>query len=525
MKLREAFRISGILGREVIYFMAKSTRPDLSPEKLSQIVRRSGLQYVALSFFMTLMVVTSSVLPVLFPSEDVPFPDALRISGITYSATIFTLAFMTSASASWIIQEYDLFRPLTHLPLRRRDIRLLALLTASRSSLALSVVPLIYGIVLALRFGSAPIALLAISYGYTSLLLALGASFVLASLVGRRRSGISFRAKVARAINTLIFVLCMTSIYLASQMLSIVGFLLGRIRGALGSFAGVLRFIYPFSVAEGLMMALEPGTPLAASLVALGYLGLAILVFDKGFMRYWAGMISPSYLRPEEVGEVELKPPGKLTMRPYLGVLIKDLKMAYRDPRTAYMLFTPALILLSLIPYLLEGGKHVGTLLGLTCGLSGLLLSVAAYQLIVAEGDRFWLLFANGIRRRDLCLAKALACTTAYATYSLLMGVVATLATGQLDCLIYVASSILLGLSTSLICTQLIVRGVGPETKMSKISLGDLLLFLSISALLASPYYLAIGLGEPLLAVICTGAETGISLLLLQLLDRARRSY
>ncbi|RLI09894.1 hypothetical protein DRO33_06155, partial [Candidatus Bathyarchaeota archaeon] len=363
MRLREALRLTGVLYRELVYFRMVSTsaKPDLA--RLKRGVRWASLNFVLVSIFMTVTLTLTSISPLLAliypPSDtaDMTLTEALRASGIIHAAMMFTFTFMLCASSSWIIQEYDLLRPLMHLPLDRNDIRLLALLTAMRETLLFSLVPAIYGALLAFFTSSIPAGLVGASYGYASMFLALGASFALSATVARKRWGRSLKARLARAINTLTFVLCMASMFLFSSLMDLLVRIISYVSRALGPLSSLLWLLYPFSASEGPVMALSPDGCLPAVILALVYLMASFAAFDRGFMRFWRGVAGPLYIGPGELREIEIRPPSKLSMSPCLGILIKDLKMAYRDPRTAYMLFAPALMFLAFLPTLLSGDE------------------------------------------------------------------------------------------------------------------------------------------------------------------------
>jgi len=511
--------LASVLYREKVYFSIKAVSPGLSQEKLKKNVRQAGLRYVLLSSVVTLMVSMASVGPLLMAGTDLTLEGAIRASSLMYATTILAFTFMLCASSSWITQEYGLFRPLTHLPLRRRDIRTLAFLTAASDALPLALVPLAYGILSALVLKSVLAAAVAVLYGYASMLLAMGASFTLSVLVARKRSGVSLRAKLARAFNTAVFVACMASFFLLGQLANLLVPLASRLGEEIGPLADFIWFIYPFSMGEGMLTALRPtlARPVWASvLVALAYLGLSLAAFGRGFSRYWSGIASPLFPRLEEAITVELKPPPEFTMRPSLGVLIKDLKMAYRDPRTGYMLVMPALVHLVMLIPAIRHGELPAFVVGLASSTPCLLLALASYQLLLAERDVFWLLFSSGLRRKELALGKALACSLAYAAYAIPLGLALSAFTGSPDYVAYMTSSVLLGLSSSAIYARYLAGKVGPETKMVSISVLDGLFMLAISAILIAPYGLAIALRSPLLALLTASAEATISLALVR---------
>jgi len=124
----------------------------------------------------------------------------------------------------------------------------------------------------------------------------------------------------------------------------------------------------------------------------------------------------------------------------------------------------------------------------------------STHILELAERDVFWLLFSSGLRRKELALGKALACSLAYAAYAIPLGLALSAFTGSPDYVAYMTSSVLLGLSSSAIYARYLAGKVGPETKMVSISVLDGLFMLAISAILIAPYGLAIALGSPLLA-------------------------
>jgi len=519
LRFREALRLTSVLYRELVYFRMVSTsaKPDLA--KLKRGVRWANVNLAMISIFTTAMLTFTSISPLLTLSSpdggaSITLPDALRASAIIHAAMMFTFTFMLCASASWIIQEYGLLKPLMHLPLSRSDVRLLALLTAMRETLLFSSVPVIYGAFLFYSTNSIPSGLVGASYGYASMFLALGASFALSASVARKRWGKSLRARLARAINTLTFVLCMASTFLISQLMNVIVRAVSYASQGLRSLSSLLWLLYPFSASEGVVMALSQDGFLTATITAQVYLLASLLAFDRGFMRFWRGAMGVLYVGLEGLREVEVRPPSKLSMRPCFGILIKDLKMAYRDPRTAYMLFTPVLAFLAFLPTLLEGGEHLPFFINMLFSVSSLMLIMASYQFLSAEGDMFWLLFANGIRRKDLVAAKAIACTLPYTALALSMGFLAWHALGEISVLLSAVTSILVAFSANVMCLSYLARDIGPETKMAKMSLVDSVVVLAIWGLLMGPYIIAVSSSLLLAAAISCG-ELGLSLLIL----------
>lgn len=505
LRLREALRLARVLYREQVYLSMKATSPGLRPERLRKSVRQSGLQLVVLSFFIAFAILVTALGPLFVAtSGEVGLSEGVRASGLLYAAAAFTITFMTCAWSSLTAQEYGLLEPLTHLPMRQEDLRLVALFSATFSALPVALVPPIYGLIVGLVLSSPLAGLAAALYGYTSMFFALALSLALAAALAKRFSGLSLRAKIARAIRTFLFVVCMGLFLFVSRVASAVMPLLTKLVGPAGALAELLWPVYPFSVAESMVL-LSSGTlgpeGILSCCLAFAYLAGSYAAFCWAFALYWGRLMAPIVVAEGPVRPRELRAPGRLTMSPIMGILIKDMKMAYRDPRTAYLLVMPFFALLAYVLPLASGKLPPELAAPTVAALTGMIIIMlpsGACQLLMAEGRMFWALFASGIRKRELALAKALASSLAYAAYSVPLGLILAVATGQVSALAQIVTTLPVVLAASTAATCYLVRFVGPETRMLRITVGRGLMIVGIAALFVAPYLALSALFGPL---------------------------
>ena len=521
LRLHNTLALVGVLYREQLYLSLKATSPGLRPDKLARAVRHAKARYIALSFFVALGVLMTALSPLVVATtseEEIALTDALRASGFLYTTMAFTMTFMLCAWSTFIAQEHGLLRPLSSLPLGQEDLRLLALLTAINNALPVAITPPIYGALVA-YLAQAPLAGLAAAiYGYASTFFALAISLALAALLAKRRSGQSFRARLARALRTFIFVFCMGLFFVVSQASRFLLPLLSQMTGPLGVAARSLWFAYPFSAAEAplLLSGSSLGQQgLMALCLAGAYLGLSYAVFSRAFTRYWHGIVAPTVVTLETARpRARLRAPSRLTMRPVLGILIKDMKLAYRDPRTAYLLFMPLFMLIMIVPTVLADEVSV-LAMSTFMGMAIIMLPSGACQLLVAEGDKFWALFSSGLRKKELALGKALVSSLAYAAYALPIGLGLACLTGSWDCLAFLAASTLVAFAASATATRYLARHVGPETKMVQLTVARGLAILGIAFAFQIPFTLVSMWLGPAGAMIAALAEAGLTLLIL----------
>jgi len=522
LRLRDALALAGVLYREQAYLSLKATSPGLRPDKLKKAVRRVRARYVALSFLVAFGILMTAISPItmaLYGEEGIALADALRSSGFLYATMAFTTTFMLCAWSSFVAQEYGLLRPLAPLPLGQEDLRLLALLTATSNALPVAITTPIYGILVALLLRSPLAGLAAVLYGLTSTFFALAISLALATMLSKRRSGLSLRAKLTRAMRAFLFVFCM-GLLLVIQASRFLLPLISQMTGPLSVLTRSLWFVYPFSAAEAPVAFL--GSSLSAQAIlmlclALAYLASSYAVFSRAFARYWHGIMAPAVVTLEIARpRARLKAPSQLTMRPVLGILIKDLKLAYRDPRTAYLLFMPLFMLIAILPMVLTKGAHA-FLVSAFLGMAILVLPSGSCQLLVAEGDKFWVLFASGLRKRDLALGKALVSSLAYASYALPIGLALAHVSGSWDWPSSLAISILVAFAASATATRYLARHVGPETKMVQLTVARGLVILGIALAFQLPFMLASLVLGPLGTLVVALAEVGLALAILSI--------
>ena len=494
--MRDLLYLVKVLYRETAYLMIKSTRPVMSPKDAISKSKRMWtvniLIATVMAFIFSLFLIIVFYIP-MPESTNVDIETLLRSTTLSYVGCIFLFSFMFSTTTSWVLQEYDLVEPIKPLPLSEDDMRILILLSALIGSIPILIIPLIYSIGLAIRFNSIAVLIIALLYGILTFLLATGISLILTSHIGAKRfAGSSLRINILRALNTLIYVLSMSLIYIFWNFLSRVNIILKHltsIGSGLEYLAESLLFIYPLSACEGIVSgATGDKMPLHHFVLSMVYLYLAYRVFKIGSRRYWRVLLRPEYIGVELVKPI--KGISRWTLDPKIGLMIKDLKMIYRNPRSGYLFFFPliySIYLLISFRELVEDPTFLVIYSVITYLILGFLVSYVPYQLLLAEGDNLWLLFASGIRKRDIAIGKSLPVVlqssivlTLYSYILSPMGVPATVS--------FIFAGTFYCTATAIMVSTIWTRTIGPETRMLKMSVPTFLLTLLMQALMAIPH-------------------------------------
>ena len=253
-----------------------------------------------------------------------------------------------------------------------------------------------------------------------------------------------------------------------------------------------------------MLLALSPEGVATSTPLALAYLALSAWLFGKGLSRYWAGLAGRSPRLGGPSGAGARAPP---VLDPSIGILIKDLKLFYRDPRAYHTLVAPAIAHVALFTIALKVGGLPPHIVGLSYGLLGILMGIASYQLMSAEERMFWFLFSSGLSRRDLALGKALACFLAYAACALPLNVLLSCCLSEPCYAAYAASSALLGFSASAVCARYLAELVEPGDRALGLAMTDDLFVACVLLALLVPYCLALILPDLLAALFVALAE------------------
>ena len=498
-------RLVSVIYREMTYLSLKSEKHSWAR---SEIVRKARLDLLGYAFYSTTIALTTSVFsaaPLLVRGQDVALEGAVRASALIYTTLLLAFTLMMCVSSAWAIQECGLFEPLMPLPLRRRDVWAISALIVSTDVMPMAIAPLIYGALMATALGSALAGAVGALYGYVSMFLAMGGALALSSLISRRVSGTSVKAKIARMLSTTAFIACLVMSLLASQLIDVLAPSISEPVISIGIPVQLMWLMYPFSVGEGMLMALRPESTMTSTSLALTYLALSIVLFERGLSRYWGSLTSYS-LRLGRPAEVRLRaPPG---LDPSIGMLVKDLKMLYRDPRAYHLIIAPAIAHVALFTIALRIGGLPPFIVGLSYGLLGITMGTASYQLMVAEEGMFWLLFSSGLSRRDLALGKTLACSLTYAVCALPLNILLSYCLSAPYYAAYAASSALLSFSASTVCARYLAELIEPEDRVLKLAMIDELFMAFMLMALLAPYCLAVMLAGPLATLIVAVAET-----------------
>ncbi|RLE61972.1 MAG: hypothetical protein DRN53_04840 [Thermoprotei archaeon] len=299
---------------------------------------------------------------------------------------------------------------------------------------------------------------------------------------------------ILRALNTLIYVLSMSLTYILWQLLGRINSVLKYLTSIGGGLRylteSLLSFVYPLSACEGIVSG-ATGDEMALYHFALSviYLYLAYRVFKIGSRRYWRALLHPEYIGVELAKPI--KRIARWTLDPKIGLMIKDFKMIYRNPRSGYLFFFPLIysifFMISMQEFAVENIAFLTIFSVIMYITLGFLVSYVPYQLLLVEGDNLWILFANGIRKREIAIGKSLPVIlqslivlTLYGYTLLPMGVPATIS--------FISTGALYCTATAIIVSTIWTRTIGPETRMLKMSIPLLLLTSLIQILMAIPH-------------------------------------
>lgn len=518
----DAMRIASILEREVIYGAYRGADPSLDEAKLAKLVIWNRALAIIESFVSVVLILLMIGAPVLLsgPGELVP---TMRTSVMLYNVLMFVTVLMVSSTYALSLQMSGSLRALAHLPIGMSDMGKVVIARLSYALLPILMVPAIYGAIVAEKLCLIQAFPLVVLYGYADALLALAASLILSSVLSKKMgSSRGIRGRLVRAFLSSLYIITMFSIGILYQLYMCSSGVVKIVGEAISSIPEGTAIIYPFSASEAVFSSREP----VGLTIALATCTIYTAVFYLAFKRALKSYVISALEGPlgAALGGYVRKPRLWLCW-PSLNIAIKDLKIAIRDPRTAYIIVLPLFSLLSFLPAIFNAGSMKEleeniflmcmTLLVVGCVVS----SLVPHQLMEHEGGRLWVMFSTAFRRRDLALGKSLATAIPYACYAIPISLVSSLIVRNADLLLFALSGSMICATVALSSAMTIAASISVDTRMIRISLlrslGLMAIATALSIPLVGPMVQAgvVGLtADPWLTLTVSALELGLAL-------------
>jgi len=392
-RFSELWKVSGTVYREICFQSVFSLRlgatlPRMDSEKIGKMARQTEMNMLVSKILVTVFVAVLGVLPLGYWSYFVyglKLAEELVVVGCVsvFLSSLFFLLVMLGLQVTTSLVSTRAFEVLGTLPISRRAISKIALL----SFLRIFDIPLIAALIV---FPATFSIIVGSFLGGLASLFAVGLTeiFALALTIGLAKlfyskivsgGGSSNYKMIMRFIYMLIWILPSFGIYLvmnfATQILQAFAFSLTQISTI---HAYVLALLYPFSLSFTVSFATFPqkinvifaavltvSTALYAVLAYLGlnYTGSTIRRICSG------GIITSSKI---VVKDLSIRPKSA-----WLGIIMKDLRVASRSPSYASILMLPALqTIIIIVSFLGIANINLATVLGFLAGVSLLSLIV-----------------------------------------------------------------------------------------------------------------------------------------------------
>ena len=428
-KLSGLWKISSIIYREICFqsfsLHLGTTLPKMDAQKIGKLARQAEIKVLVSKILIMFFVAFLAVLPLGYWSYFVAglkLAEELAVVGCvsTYLAYLLFLFVMLGLQATTSLMATRAFEILSSLPISRRDLSKIALLSFFRIFdipliVALLAFPLAFFIAVRSFWGSLAALFAVVLTEIFALALTIGLAKVFYSkIVGG--GGDSKYKTVLRFIYMLIWILPSFGIYFvmnfATQILQTFVHSLTQI-----SFVHmfVLALLYPFSLGFIVAFAAFPnkiGLAVTAVLVVstvlysvLGYFGLNYTgltikrISSSGVIVASKAFVKDLLIRPKSA---------------FLGVVVKDLRVASRSPSSASILMLPVLQTIILIVSLLSlTNIDLATFLGFLTGVS-LLSLIVTPMLFSAETLASAYIRSLPLKRRTVIAAKTFLSTLSY---------------------------------------------------------------------------------------------------------------
>lgn len=427
---RELWKISGVVYREVCFQSIFSLRlgatlPKMDSYKIGKMTKQAEMNLMVNKILITVFVVVLSILPLGYWSffvAGLKLPEEIAVVGCVsvFLSSLFFLLVMLGLQATTSFIATNAFEILGNLPISRGDVSKIALLSFLRIfDIPLIVVLIVFPVTFSIVVGSPAGGLASLfAIGLTeifALTLTIGLAKLFYSKIVSGGGSSKYRT-IMRFIYMFIWILPSFGIYLvmnfATQILQTFVYSLAQISSV---HAYLLALIYPFSLGFMVSSATFPqtvGTLLAAILLssttlyaALAYLGLNYI--GSTIKRICSGAIVTA--SKVIVGNVSIRPKSA-----WLGVIVKDLRVASRSPSYASILMLPALQTIIMVVSLLGiGNINLPTIVGFLAGVS-LLSLIATPTLFSAETLASSYMKSIPLKRRTIVIAKTSLSTLTY---------------------------------------------------------------------------------------------------------------
>lgn len=428
-KFFKLWKISGTVYREICFQSIFSLRlgaplPQMDSDKIRKVARQVEMNMLVSKILITIFVAVLAVMPLGYWSYFVmglKLVEELAIVGCVsvFLASLFFLLVVLGLQTTTSLMATKAFEILSSFPISRGDVSKIALFSFLRIFdmpliTALAVFPAAFSIVVRSFFGGLAALFTVVLTEIFAMALTIGLSKLFYSRIVAGGGGSKYRT-IMRFIYMLIWILPSFGIYLAmnfaTQILQVLAYSLTQM-SVIQTFA--LALVYPFSLGFTTAFATFPhkislmhAAALAVSTflyTALAYLGLnytgstirrigsgGVIIASKAFVR-------DLVIRPKS---------------PYLGVIIKDLRVASRSPSYASILMLPALQAVIILISLGLVRIDLPMVLGFLAGIS-LMSLIVAPTLFSVETLASAYTRSLPLKRRTVIAAKTFLSTLTY---------------------------------------------------------------------------------------------------------------
>lgn len=475
-----------ILTREA-YYLELKMKGTLNYYRLRSGIKRDYIGYLVLTFFTALIITIPIALDSLYGNIL-----TVSISSFILAMVCFLITFIIISMKTWILQEYKLLDPLRLLPLTDNKISLIILFYTLFNALPMLLAPIIFTSIIATKYPNVLLILNILIYNYSAITLAIALSYRLASFLTKysKTSGRVLRARISRFLSATIFIIAMLffnlSYYLMGRLFVQIGKMTTLLKNA--SYLTLLWFIYPFSIFKCTNI---DHLSLSESLLTnIVYLGLFTLFYFRSFNNFFKYYITPTVTVYKHKW-IPIREP-RHGMNYICAMILKDLKVAFREPRTASLIFLP---LYSIIVILLTWSKFNPTviLIGILF-MIGILCGSMLYQAIISEGKALWYsLFLLG--RKKFLKGKTYFVTSICFLYSFIVALYYVITTGCINCFILALCSLATYLSITYITAKILEKRVYAGMRVVvKYNVADALITITLSIIIVSlviaPYFI-----------------------------------
>lgn len=428
-KFSELWKFSSIVYKEICFQSIFSLRlgaplPHMDSQKIKKLTRQVEMNMLVSKILVTIFVAVLAIMPLGYWSYFVmglKLSEELAVVGCVsvFLASLFFLLVMLGLQAATSLMATKAFEILSNLPLSRGDVSKIALLSFLRIFdmpliTALTAFPATFFIVVRSFFGGLTALFTVVLTEIFAMALTLGLSKLFYSKIVSGGGSSKYRT-VMRFIYMLIWVLPSFGIYLvmnfATQILQALVHSLTQI-SVFQTFA--LALIYPFSL--GFLVAFA-AFPHKISLAHAAILAVSIILY--AVLGHFGLNYTGLTIKRIGSGGVIAAPKvfvRNLIIRPrsiFLGIIIKDLRVASRSPSYASILMLPALQAVIILLSLGLAKMDLPMVLGFLVGVS-LMSLIVTPTLFSAETLASTFTRSLPLKRRTVIAAKAFLSTLTY---------------------------------------------------------------------------------------------------------------